>query len=120
MLSFSPEKLFIVGLIALMVLGPNRLPEAARTLGRFVAAARRLSSGLQAEVRDALAEPTSAFTTAANDFRPPDIRRSVRDAITSTLNPPVPPRGETPSPAGRPGLSDAPSLPGPPDDPSMN
>ncbi len=120
MLSFSPEKLFIVGLIALMVLGPNRLPEAARTLGRFVAAARRLSSGLQAEVRDALAEPTSAFTTAANDFRPPDIRRSVRDAITSTLNPPPPPTAG--APASQHGAAPADGSPAPtsPDDPSLN
>ena len=35
-LNFSPEKLFLVGLIALVVLGPNRLPQAARTLGRLV------------------------------------------------------------------------------------
>lgn len=68
MLSFSPEKLFVVGVVALIVLGPNRLPEAARTVGRFVATFRHLTSGLQAEVRDVLAEPKQAFDAAVNDF----------------------------------------------------
>jgi len=70
-LSFSPEKLFIVGVIALIVLGPNRLPEAARTVGRSVATFRRLTSGFQAEVRDALAEPREAFNGALSDFKRP-------------------------------------------------
>ena len=112
-LSFSPEKLFIVGLIALMVLGPNRLPQAARTLGRFVAELRRMSSGFQAEVRDALGEPKEAFTAAMGEFRPPDVRRSVRDAIGSTLNPPVRPsnpRSEPPDVSGLPGVPPDPSL----------
>jgi len=100
MLSFSPEKLFIVGLIALVVLGPNRLPEAARTLGRFVATARRLSSGVQTELRDALAEPREAFDAAlGSDFRPPDVRRSVRAAINSTLSPPARAASERPEEA---------------------
>ena len=114
MLSFSPEKLFIVGLIALMVLGPHRLPQAARTLGRFVAELRRMSSGFQAEVRDALAEPADAFTAAMGEFRPPDVRRSVRDAIGSTLNPPVKPSHPTPEPP------DTTGMPSVPADPSLN
>ncbi|MBO0692924.1 MAG: twin-arginine translocase TatA/TatE family subunit [Acidimicrobiaceae bacterium] len=68
MFSFSPDKLFVVGIIALIVLGPNRLPEAARTVGRFVATFRHVTSGFQAEVREALAEPKAAFNAAINDF----------------------------------------------------
>ncbi len=47
----------MVLVIALIVLGPSRLPDAARSLGRAVSEFRRVSSGLQAEVRDALSEP---------------------------------------------------------------
>ncbi len=89
MLNFSPEKLFLVGLIALIVLGPNRLPQAARTLGRFMAELRRMSAGFHDEVRDALGEPTEVFQSALSDLRAPaNMGRSVRDAITSTLTPP--------------------------------
>ncbi len=126
MLNFSPEKLFLVGLIALVVLGPHRLPQAARTLGRVVAELRRVSSSFQDEVRGALAEPTEALHAVVGEFRPPDVRRSVRDAITNTLAPPAqPPSGQPPS--GR--MTDVPttdvpsSAAGPlaaPDDPSLN
>jgi sec-independent protein translocase protein TatB len=121
MLNFSPEKLFLVGLIALVVLGPHRLPQAARTLGRVVAELRRVSSSFQDEVRGALAEPTEALHAVVGEFRPPDVRRSVRDAITNTLAPPAPP------PSGP--STDVPTIDGrstaagplaAPDDPSLN
>lgn len=137
MLNFSPEKLFLVGLIALLVLGPHRLPEAARTVARFLATARRMSHGVQAEMRDALAEPRAAIDAAMGEFRPPDLRRSVRDAIGSTLSPPAPPAsappdGASPEPAQPPEAAqasepvptaesaDTSSTPDAPDDPSLN
>jgi Tat protein translocase TatB subunit len=49
----TPELLVIL-LVALIVLGPNRLPDAARQVGRAVAELRRLSAGFQAEMRDAM------------------------------------------------------------------
>ncbi|MBO0691665.1 MAG: twin-arginine translocase TatA/TatE family subunit [Acidimicrobiaceae bacterium] len=91
-MSFSPEKLFVVGVIALIVLGPHRLPEAARTLGRFVATFRHLTASLQGEVRDALREPKDAFNAALNDFNP-DHNGQIRRAPMRTRNPnpPTPP-----------------------------
>ena len=115
MLNFSPERLFVVGVIAMVVLGPNRLPQAARTLGRMVAELRRMSSSFHDEVRGALSEPTEAFNSALGQFRPPtNVRRSVRDAITTTLTPPAPsaPSARAPQDAG--------GLPAAPDDPSLN
>lgn len=46
-LSFS--ELLIVGLIALIVLGPKRLPEVARTAGSWVAKTRRFVAGVKQE-----------------------------------------------------------------------
>jgi sec-independent protein translocase protein TatB len=125
MLNFSPEKLFLVGLIALMVLGPNRLPQAARTLGRFMSELRRMSASFQDEVRGSMGEPAEAFHSAISDFRPMlDLSHSMRDAITTTLVPPtssgpVPPTGPRPTPDPSIPLA----MPGPlvaPDDPSLN
>lgn len=108
MFNFSPEKLFLVGVIALIVLGPNRLPQAARSLGRFVATMRRMSSGFQDEVRSALAEPSEMVSSAVSEFRIPDVRRSVRDAVSSTFA----------APEARPTSANLP--PGTPDDPNLN
>jgi Tat protein translocase TatB subunit len=51
-----PE-LLVVLVVALIVLGPTRLPEAARQLGKAMAELRRMNAGLQAEVRDAFHDP---------------------------------------------------------------
>ncbi len=45
--------------VALLVLGPNRLPEAARQVGRAMAEMRRMSAGFQAEIRDAMQTPVA-------------------------------------------------------------
>ena len=115
MLNFGPEKLFLVGLIALIVLGPNRLPQAARSLGRFVATLRRMSQGFQDEVRTALAEPTEIVNSAIAEFRPSDVRRTVRDAVNSTFTT-VDPKPGSGQPAGT--TTNLPT--GTPDDPTLN
>ena len=45
--------------IALLVLGPERLPEIARQAGKAMAELRRMSSGFQAEMRDAMKVPAT-------------------------------------------------------------
>jgi Tat protein translocase TatB subunit len=53
-------EVLVILLVALLVLGPAKLPEAARQVGKAMAELRRLSGGFQAELRDALAEPLEA------------------------------------------------------------
>jgi sec-independent protein translocase protein TatB len=101
--SVGPEKLLLVFVIALIVLGPNKLPEAARTIGKLVGEFRRVSSGFQAEMRDAIFDPVN----------------SVHDAFMGSIEGPAvtPPAAGGPMPAG----ASIPSvLPAPPDDPSLN
>lgn len=50
------EVLFVM-IVALIVLGPTKLPEAARQVGRFVNEIRRISSGFQKEFREAVQDP---------------------------------------------------------------
>lgn len=87
MLDLSPDKLLMLAVVALVVLGPNRLPGAARTVGRFIGQLRAMSSSLQDEVRDALHDPHDAFTSALTEFHPAQVRRSVRQMVTETLAP---------------------------------
>ena len=53
-------ELLLVGLVALLVLGPERLPVAMRTVGRGVGQARRAMGALRAQVEREL--DTQALT----------------------------------------------------------
>lgn len=56
MFNVGGPELLVILLVALIVLGPQRLPEAARTVGRVVTELRRVSTGFQDELRNALDE----------------------------------------------------------------
>jgi len=83
--NFSPEKLLLVGIIALVVLGPNRLPQAARTAGRLLAEFRRMSANLQTEVTQALAEPRDAMQQSVGEFGLANVRSQLRNTITEAV-----------------------------------
>ncbi len=53
MFNIGGGELLVIVLLALIVLGPQRLPDAMRTVGRVVGEVRRISSGFQQELRDA-------------------------------------------------------------------
>ena len=57
--SIGGAEILVILVVALLVLGPNRLPEAARQVGRVMAEMRRISAGFQAEMRDALQTPVA-------------------------------------------------------------
>lgn len=54
MLNIGPGEFLAICVIALIVLGPDKLPQALRTLGRVMAELRRVSTGFQNELRNAL------------------------------------------------------------------
>jgi len=56
----GPEKQILLSTLALVILGPQKLPEATRVAGKAIARLRQLSNALQAEMRGALEEPIKA------------------------------------------------------------
>lgn len=54
--AFSPLHWLIVGVVALLVLGPDQLPKLARQAGHAMTEIRRVRSQLSAELRDVVAE----------------------------------------------------------------
>ena len=69
-MNIGPAEILVVLVVALVVLGPSRLPDAARSLGKAMSEFRRVSSGIQSEVRDAFADapryPKSSSTTGGS------------------------------------------------------
>jgi len=53
MFNVGGGELLVIMLVALIVLGPQRLPDAARQVGRVMGDLRRISSGFQQELKDA-------------------------------------------------------------------
>lgn len=50
MFDFSFGELALLGIIALLVVGPEKMPELARTAGKWYGAMRRTMTGLRSEV----------------------------------------------------------------------
>lgn len=93
--SIGPAEILVVLVVALIVLGPNRLPDAARSMGKAMAELRRVSSGVQAEVRDAFAEtpsyPKPPPPAATDVDQPPAPRRLPDTAEPTVIREPDPP-----------------------------
>jgi Tat protein translocase TatB subunit len=70
----------IILLVALVVLGPDKLPDAVRKAGRLYGEVRRMANGFQSELRDALDEPTGVF----NELKEP--LQGLRDTMNEARN----------------------------------
>jgi sec-independent protein translocase protein TatB len=53
----GPLEIIVVAVLALIVFGPQRLPEIARTVGRFLNEARRMANEVKTEFREGLDDP---------------------------------------------------------------
>ena len=84
MFNVGSGELLVILLLALIVLGPEKLPDAARKIGNVVAELRRMSQGFQDEVRRAMDETTSTTSTApgtsTSAAEPPPALGPVRDS----------------------------------------
>ena len=104
--SIGTAEVIVVLVAALLILGPQRLPGAARQVGKAITEFRRMANGLQDDVK-------AAFT---EDQEPPRYPTPPPSAVDAALSPPViEPPAYTPPATPR----DA-ELPAPPDDPSRN
>ena len=85
-------ELLVIFFVALLVLGPNKLPDAARQVGRAVNEIRRVSGGFQREMREAMQEPMRAAEQAKADMLDP-FKQAATDAFKTPVDnadPPLP------------------------------
>ena len=81
MFDISWGKLVIIGVVALIVIGPKELPAVLRTLGQWMAKIRRMAGEFQGQFNEAMREAEMA-----------DLKKQF-DETTSTLNSALDPSG---------------------------
>lgn len=75
------DKLAIVLVIALIILGPERLPYYAQKLGELVKSVKRMTDGAKERVKDEMGEDFDDVDWKQLDPRQYDPRRIIRDAL---------------------------------------
>jgi sec-independent protein translocase protein TatB len=121
MFDFSWSELLLIGIVALIFIGPKELPGVLRTLGQWMSKIRRMASDFQNQFHDAMREAELAdlkkdvdemAAHAANysNFDPlADVRKEMESAqrdIESTVA--DKPAAESPA-AGEPAIAAAPA-----------
>ena len=72
MFNIGGAEFLVIALVALLVLGPDKLPEAARKVGNVTLELRKMSQGFRTEFKQALDDPlevVSDSTYVVNCFR---------------------------------------------------
>ena len=100
MIDFGFDKIALIGAVALIVIGPEKLPRVARTVGALFGKAQRYVADVKAEVNrsielEELKKMKTEFETAARDVQQ-SVRTEVDDAsrafesewngVTSSIN----------------------------------
>ena len=69
MFNLSGSEMVFLLLIALIVLGPEKLPEAVRKFGKAYSEFKKMSTGFQSELKSALDEPMREMRETAEAFK---------------------------------------------------
>jgi sec-independent protein translocase protein TatB len=103
-------ELIIIGMVALIAIGPKELPGALRALGHYMGKIRRMAGDFQNQFQEAMREAEMAdlkkqVDTLTSSFDPIEsVRKDIESAVADK-----PPSALTAPDAGAAGTSDAPS-----------
>lgn len=75
------EKLLLIGVIAALIIGPERLPKYAESLARLTKRARETMQGAKTRMRDEMGPEFDEVDWRKLDPRQYDPRRIIRDAL---------------------------------------
>ncbi|WP_420897868.1 twin-arginine translocase TatA/TatE family subunit [Cryobacterium adonitolivorans] len=87
MFGLTFEKLLLIGLVAVFLVGPDKLPRYALMLGRLVRRLRALASGATDRMRDEMGPEFDDVDWKKYDPRRYDPRRIIRDALVNIDEP---------------------------------
>lgn len=75
------EKLLLIGLIAVIIIGPDRLPGYAAQFGRLVRSLRDMANGAKTRMREEMGPDYDDVDWKKLDPRQYDPRRIIREAL---------------------------------------
>lgn len=81
MFGLTFEKLLLIGIIAVFLLGPERLPHYAAQLGRLARQLRDMANGAKDRMRDEMGPEFDDLDWKKLDPRQYDPRRIIREAL---------------------------------------
>ena len=82
MIDFGLDKIALIGAVALIVIGPEKLPRVARTVGALFGKAQRYVSDVKAEVNRSI--ELEELKKMKTQFE--DAARNVQDTVRSEVN----------------------------------
>ncbi|UFU05581.1 Sec-independent protein translocase TatB [Ruania halotolerans] len=89
-MSFGFEEMAVVAILAVLLIGPERLPAYAEQLARLVRTLRDMARGATATIKEELGPEAADLDFSKLDPRQYDPRRIVRDALLDDVNPTKP------------------------------
>src|SRR5262245_14336006 len=113
-------ELVLIGIVALIVIGPKELPAVLRTFGQYMTKIRRMAAEFQSQFQEAMREAEmaelkqhfDAMQDAAKDIRNFDpvgtVRNQIEGAAEKPSEAPAPPGAET-TPTAQPTPAEAPA-----------
>lgn len=118
--SVGAPELLVILLVALIVLGPDRLPKVARQMGRAMSEFKRVTSGFEDEMRKAMNDVTDGSGASGPGSPATPAEPGTATSRGAAAGDSVPPPADRPPvPSARPVVPPD-ELPPPPDDPSRN
>ena len=82
MIDFGFDKIALIGAVALIVIGPEKLPRVARTVGHFIGKAQRYVADVKAEVNRSI--ELEELKKVKTQFE--DAARNVEQTISSEIH----------------------------------
>ncbi|MEO7123991.1 MAG: Sec-independent protein translocase TatB [Lacisediminihabitans sp.] len=89
MFGLTFDKLLVIAVIAVFLLGPERLPGYAAQLARLVKSLRKMADGAKDRLRDEMGPDFDDVDWQKLDPRQYDPRRIIREALTDDFFEPV-------------------------------
>jgi sec-independent protein translocase protein TatB len=127
MFDFSWSELLLIGIVALVFIGPKELPGVLRTLGQWMAKVRRMATEFQNQFQDAMREAELAdlkkevdsMAAQASAYDPTaelrkdmaNAEREIETALAVPSSDPPPPQPPTVESAAPPAVSSEPHPP---------
>src|SRR5213083_2993880 len=82
MIDFGFDKMALIGAVALVVIGPEKLPRVARTVGHFIGKAQRYVADVKAEVNRSI--ELEELKKVKTEFE--DAARNVEQTISTEIH----------------------------------